>query len=381
MSVLEYFQNKQTDIVRKIREVVETESPSSDEAGSRAVVDLLAAQARHISAIDSVQRIPAAGLGEHLLIRAFGESSAEQKGILLLGHTDTVHPRGSLAERPWREEDGKIFAPGIFDMKGNCVLMLEVLGYLSENNRKSLFPVTLLLTCDEEIGSHSGRELVEAEARNAKACFVFEPSAPGGKAKTGRKGTGNFVLQTHGIASHAGLDPQKGANAVGELAQQIIALHKLNAFEVGTTVTVTTIKGGTATNVVPAEAECAVDVRFSSLAEADRIDKEIRSLKPVDERVTLQVLGGINRPPLERTESVTALFEKAKQIAHKLGVELEETQVGGASDGNFVGALGVPVLDGLGIAGDGAHATHEHILTDDIPFRGALLAGLLTTEL
>jgi glutamate carboxypeptidase len=381
MNALDYFEKRLETIVKNIRAVVEIESPSSDEAGSRAVVDLLETQAQQISAIESVQRIPAAGLGEHLLIRAFGKSSVEEKNILLLGHTDTVHPRGSLAERPWREEDSKIFAPGIFDMKANCILMLEVLRYLSENNLRPSSAINILLTCDEEIGSHSGRALVEAEARNAKACFVFEPSAPGGKAKTGRKGTGNYVLQAHGIASHAGLDPQKGANAVGELARQIIALHEFNVFEIGTTVTVTTIKGGTATNVVPAEAECAVDVRFSSLAEADRIDREIRSLKPFDERVNLEVLGGINRPPLERTESVIALFEKAKQIAHKLDVELEETQVGGASDGNFVGALGVPALDGLGIAGDGAHATHEHILMDDIPFRGALLASLLTTEL
>ena len=189
------------------------------------------------------------------------------------------------------------------------------------------------------------------------------------------------MFKAHGIAPHAGLDPQKGANAVGELARQIIELHKLSDFEIGTTVTVTTIKGGTTTNVVPAEAECEIDVRFTSMAEAERIDSEIRSLETVDERVTLEVLGGINRPPLERTQAVVALFEKAKRTAASLGVELEETQVGGASDGNFVGAMGVPVLDGLGIAGDGAHADHEHILISDIPFRGALLAALLTAEI
>jgi glutamate carboxypeptidase len=379
MNATAYFNNRQSEIVRHIRPVVETESPSRDEAGSRAVADLLEAQAKGISAVDSVERIPAEGLGEHLLIRAFGKNSDGRKNILLLGHTDTVHPRGSLMERPWREEEGKIFGPGIFDMKSNCVLMIELLRYFSENDLRPAAPVAILLTCDEEIGSHSGRPLVEAEARNASVCLVGEPSAPGGKAKTGRKGTGNFVLKAHGVASHAGLDPQKGANAVGELAQQILKLHQLNNFEIGTTVTVTTIKGGTTTNVVPAEAECEIDVRFSSMVEAARIEAEIRSLKPVDERVSLELLGGINRPPLERTEDVIALFDKAKKIALDLGCALDETQVGGASDGNFVGAMGVPVLDGLGIAGDGAHATHEHISPADISFRGALLAALLSS--
>ncbi|HEV7643501.1 MAG TPA: M20 family metallopeptidase [Pyrinomonadaceae bacterium] len=381
MNALEYFQDKLDEIIQCLPDVIGTESPSRDEEDSRNIVNVFAQLAKSIPAIDSVERIPAEGLGEHLLIKAFGKNSSEEKHFLLLGHTDTVHPKGSIRERPFRMEDGKIFGPGIFDMKANCVLIFKVLQYLSENDLHPSAPVTVLLTCDEEIGSHSGRPLVEREAKNAKACFVFEPSAPGGKVKTGRKGTGNYILKAHGIASHAGLDPQKGANAVGELARQIIELHKLNNFEIGTTVTVTTIKGGTTTNVVPAEAECEIDVRFTSMAEAERIDSEIRSLKTVDERVTLEVLGGINRPPLERTKAVAALFEKAKKIAASLGVELEETQVGGASDGNFVGAMGVPVLDGLGIAGDGAHADHEHILPDDIPFRGALLAGLLTAEI
>lgn len=381
MNAIEYFQSERDDIILRLPDVIDTESPSRDEKGSRAVVDVLAQIAGKIPAVDSIERIPAPGLGEHLLIRAFSQNSSGEKHILLLGHTDTVHPKGSISERPFRVEDGKIFGPGIFDMKANCLLIFRVLHYMAENNLRPSAPVTILLTCDEEIGSHSGRPLVESEARNAKVCFVFEPSAPGGKVKTGRKGTGNYILKAHGIASHAGLDPQKGANAVGELAQQIVKLHQLNDFESGTTVTVTTIKGGTTTNVVPAEAECEIDVRFTSMTEAERIDGEIRSLGSFDERVSLEVLGGINRPPLEHTAAVATLFEKAKRIAGSLGFELEETQVGGAWDGNFVGALGVPVLDGLGIAGDGAHADHEHILIDDIPFRGALLAGLLTAEL
>jgi glutamate carboxypeptidase len=381
MSLVKYFRERQDEIIGRIRAVVEVESPSRDIAGSRAVVDLLEAQAEKISGVDSAERIPAPGYGEHLLIRAYNKEAANKKHILLIGHTDTVHPRGSLAERPWRIDNGKILAPGIFDMKANCVLLLEVLQGLAGQNLQPTAPVTILLTCDEEIGSPTGRALVEREARQAQACFVFEPSAPGGKAKTGRKGTGNFTLKAHGAASHAGLDPQKGASAILELARQILKLHELNNYDIGTTLTVGLIKGGTATNVVPAEAECEIDVRFTSMPEAARVENEIRSLKPQDERVSLEILGEINRPPLERTPQVVALYEKAKQTARSLGFDLEETQVGGASDGNFVGALGVPVLDGLGITGDGAHSANEHIFPADIPFRGALLATLLTTEL
>jgi glutamate carboxypeptidase len=379
--LLEHFRSKQAEILAAIREVVEIESPSHDVAGSLAVVDLLETKAKSIVGVDSTERVFAAGFGDHLIIRAFGKGREDSPGVLLIGHTDTVHPRGSLAARPWREADGKVFAPGIFDMKANCVLLLEVLKSFSELQLLPVYPVTLLLTCDEEIGSDNGREIIEREARNAKACFVFEPSAPGGKAKTGRKGTGTFKLKTHGIASHAGLDPEKGASAILELARQIEKLSALTDRDKGTTVTVNTIRGGTVTNVIPAEAECEIDIRFASMAEAARIETELRSLTPSDERVTLELLGEVNRPPLERTEAVVALYQKAKTVAESLGFELGETQVGGASDGNFVGVLGIPVLDGLGIAGDGAHSVHEHILRDDIPFRGALLATLLTGEL
>jgi glutamate carboxypeptidase len=233
-----------------------------------------------------------------------------------------------------------------------------------------------LLSCDEEVGSETGREIVEREARNAEYCLVCEPSAKGA-VKTGRKGTGYYLLKAHGVASHAGLDPEKGASAILELANQIPKIHGLNNYEIGTTANVTTIKGGTTSNVIPAEAECEIDVRFNSLGEARRIDEEIKNLKPFDNRVRLEIEGDINRPPLERTEKVIVLYEKAREIAASFDYELNETQVGGASDGNFVGALDVPVLDGLGVAGDGAHAVHEHIIASDIPKRATLLASLL----
>lgn len=373
-NLFDYFSARQSEILNLIRRIVEIESPSYDVEGSRAVVELLASEAAKFPFVDSIEKIPFEDRGEHLIVRAF--SRKDEKPALLLGHTDTVHPRGSLQERPWREENGRIFAPGIFDMKTGAALMFEVLRAFADLNLKPANPLTILLSCDEETGSETGREFVEREAGNAAFCLVCEPSA-NGAVKTGRKGTGYYLLKAHGVASHAGLDPEKGASAVLELARQTLKIHELNNSAIGTTANVTTVKGGTTSNVIPAEAECEIDVRFTSLAEAERIDREIKNLKPFNERVGLEIEGDINRPPMERTEKTVRLFGKAREIAASFGYELKETQVGGASDGNFVSALGVPVLDGLGVAGDGAHAVHEHIIAADVPKRAALIAGLL----
>jgi len=294
-----------------------------------------------------------------------------------MGHTDTVHPRGTLKERPFRVEGNKAFGPGIFDMKANCVLILEVLKAFAELNLKPKNEVVILLSCDEEIGSPTGRELVEREARNAKVCFVIEPSASNGRVKTGRKGTGMFTMRAKGISAHAGLDYEKGASAILELSRQTERLHSLTNLDLGTTVNVGVFHGGTTSNVFAEHAEIDIDVRFKTMDEAARIEREILSSKPFDERVKLEIEGAINRPPMERSENVVALFEKAKAVGASFDYEIDEAQVGGASDGNFVAALGVPVLDGLGIKGDGAHAVHEHISQSDIPYRGALIAGLL----
>jgi glutamate carboxypeptidase len=287
-----------------------------------------------------------------------------------------VHPRGSFRQNPTRIEGDKFYGCGIFDMKANCVLMLEALRAFDALDLKTSKPITILLSCDEEIGSFTGRELVEREAGKAEFCLVCEPSA-NGKAKTGRKGTGNYILEARGIPAHAGLEPEKGASAILEIARQIPKLHALENPEKGTTVNVCTISGGTTTNVIPEYAECTIDVRFTTMAEAMRIENEIKNLTRFDERISLQTSGGINRPPLERNEKTLALYEKAKRIADEMSYEFGETQVGGASDGNFVAALGVPVLDGLGVAGGGAHTLHEHILVSDIPKRAALIASLL----
>lgn len=374
--LLDYFQNRQENILDSIHTIVNIESPSYHIAGNRQVVDFLENETKKISSNLKIERIFAENYGEHLIIRAF---QFDEKPILLLGHTDTVHPRGSFQNNPTRIEKNRYYGCGIFDMKANCILLLEVLRAFVELNLEPKRPIVILLSCDEEIGSPTGQELVESEAKRAEFCLVCEPSA-NGKVKTGRKGTGMFTLKTHGVPAHAGLEPEKGASAILEISRQIETLHTLNNCSIGTTVTVGTIAGGTTSNVVPAEAECSIDVRFTSVSEAERIENEIRNLKSFDERVQLEIVGAINRPPLERTESIVKLYEKAQKIAAGFDYDLGETQVGGASDGNFVGALGVPVLDGLGVAGNGAHTLEEYILIDDIPQRATLLALLMLSE-
>ena len=374
----QYFAARQHELLTFVCALVETESPSGDKDGSGEVVSLLASAASSIGAVNSVERITSEDFGEHICIRAFaGDTGAAP--ILILGHTDTVHPRGAIKERPWRTEDNRIYGPGIFDMKANCGLALEILRACDETGTRPAAPITILLTCDEESGSASGRALVEAEARAARAVLVLEPSAPGGRAKTARKGTGMFKIEVQGRASHAGLDPEKGVSAVLELARQTVRLHELNDPASGTNVTVTIFNGGTYSNVVPAEARAEVDMRFTSLAAGLRVESEVLKSQPIDSRARLVIKGGINRPPLERTEKVAGLYQHARHIASLLDFDLGEASVGGGSDGNFAGALGVPVLDGLGIEGDGAHAEHEHIIVDNIATRGALLAGLIAT--
>ena len=379
MSVLrDHFVARQHELLALTCALVETESPSGDKDGSSAVVSLLASAAGSIGAVNSVERITSEDFGEHVRIRAFaGENEAAP--IVILGHTDTVHPRGAVKERPWRAEGNRIYGPGIFDMKANLALALEALRACEVTEACPQSPVTILFTCDEESGSPSGRPLVEAEAKNARVVLVLEPSAAGGRVKTARKGTGMFSIKVHGRAAHAGLEPEKGVSAVLELARQTIRLHNLNNPATGTTVMVTVAHGGTHSNVVPDEAEAEIDVRFSSAVEAGRIENAIVNLKPFDERAQLTIGGGINRPPLERTALVASLYERARELASLLDFELGEASVGGASDGNFVGALSVPVLDGLGIEGDGAHAAHEHIIVDNIARQGAVLSGLIAT--
>lgn len=379
--IYELLKSRQVEIETFIRALVETESPSGDEAGSRAVVDLITDAARGIASVSEIKRVDVPDFGQHVVIQAFTEHRSNGQ-ILVVGHTDTVHARGSVALRPWRHDAGKIYGPGIFDMKANCALIVEVLRAMTELKIAPRFAITVALTCDEEVGSFSGWPLLEqtAKSANTRYAFVMEPPALGGRVKTGRKGTGIFAMKVEGKAAHAGLEPEKGASAILELARQTERLHSINASGSGLTVNVGVIRGGTRSNVVAAEAEAEIDVRFSTEAESCEIERMLANVTPIDERTRVFVSGGINRPPLERTPAVVELFEKARAIAARVDFDLGEAQVGGASDGNFLAALGIPVLDGLGVSGDGAHAVHEHIEADDIARRGALIGGLLSLD-
>lgn len=372
------FQEQQSRLVTLTRALVEAESPSGDEAGSREVVNLLVEAAAGARCITSIDRVDVPNFGQHLIIRAFQDKAAAGN-ILLVGHTDTVHPRGSVAERPWRIDGNRIYGPGIFDMKANCALAVALLHVCDDFDLKPNFGITLALMCDEEVGSASGWPLLKEIAQQGRVQYalILEPPAAGGRVKTGRKGTGIFRMSVEGQAAHAGLEPEKGASAILELAKQIVRLHELNNSKNGVNVNAGVIQGGTRSNVVAAEASAEIDVRFSTAADGKVVEEALLTTKAHDPRVRVKVTGGINRPPLERTEQVIQLYELAHSIAGLLDYELGESQVGGASDGNFIAAMGIPVLDGLGIDGDGAHATHEHIIVDDMPRRGALLAGLI----
>src|ERR1051325_5010588 len=373
--ILTALQARQAEVEAFIQSLVEVESPSGDVEGSRAVVDLLVHWAGKLGCGDAIERVDVPDFGQHLVIKAFQKPNQ----IVMVGHTDTVHSRGSLSERPWRREGGKIYGPGIFDMKANCALAIEVLRTLDQLQMTPAYGVTLVLTCDEEVGSLNGWPLIEkvAKAQPARCAFVMEPPASGGRVKTSRKGTGIFAIKVEGKAAHAGLEPEKGASAILELARQTEQLHALNLSGSGITLNVGVVHGGTRSNVVAAEAQGEIDVRFSTAAESQGIERILTNLKPIDERTKVFVSGGINRPPMERTAAVVELYEKARAIAAELDFDLGEAQVGGASDGNFLAAMDIPVLDGLGISGDGAHAVHEHIEAGDIARRGALLGGII----
>lgn len=370
--IVEYFNVRRDDLIDAIREIVDIESPSHDAVRSRQVVDLVERRFQEVGVPLETDRIECDD-GDHLIVRAFPGSGPV---TVLLGHTDTVHPVGTHELNPTRIDGDRFYGCGIFDMKANIVVMFEAFRLMAAQGMRPHGPVTVVLSCDEEVGSHSGREFVEREARGATRCLVLEPSADGA-VKTGRKGTGWYALKARGIPAHAGLEPEKGANAVVEIARHIETISALADPSVGTTVNVCTIKGGTTSNVIPEHCECEIDVRFTTASEAERVDAALRRIGNLDPRITVELSGDINRPPMERSPEVIGLYETARSLATSFGYDLAETQVGGASDGNFVAALGIPVLDGLGIKGAGAHTLDEHILVSDVANRATLISLLL----
>ena len=370
---LAYFTERRDKIVSTIRELVEIESPSDN----KAAVDRLAdAVAQKFSQLGGEVRIhPAKDFGNHLQVDFAGKSA---KPVLLLGHYDTVYPLGTLANMPCRIMDNKLTGPGVLDMKSGIALMLHALPALQAWHGALPRPVTVLLVSDEEVGSDSSRAITESLAKKAAVVLVLEPSyGSQGAVKTARKGVGEYLVKVTGKASHAGLDFQKGVNAILELARQIEKISSFTNLKKGLTANVGIVSGGSRTNVVPAEASAQVDVRIARMKDAAGIDKKMRSLRPFHRKCKLEITGGINRPPMERTAGVAALYAQAVAIAHDLGWKLGEAAVGGGSDGNITAGLGIPTLDGLGGVGDGAHAPHEHILISELPRRAALLAGLI----
>jgi glutamate carboxypeptidase len=374
--LINYFWQRRAGTLSLIGRLVEMETPSRQEAQLNAAARLLADELQPLA--DELEIIPRSGYGSHLRACFQFGHPADSPHSLVIGHFDTVWPVGTLERRPFSVgEDGLAHGPGIFDMKSGVAIIVEALRAIKEQRLSPAAPLVLLLTCDEEIGSPSSRSLVEAAAARAAAAFVLEPPIPGGIVKTGRKGVGVFTLQVTGRAAHAGLDPAKGVNAVVELAHQIIRVAALNDPSRGVTANVGVVSGGTTSNVVPAEATARIDVRFWTPEDGERIKTALSRLTPVLDGASLAVGGGINRPPMQRSERNLRLYEHARRLAAELDFELQEDTVGGGSDGNFTAALGVPTLDGLGVDGAGAHAEHEHIVVADLPRRAALLTRLL----
>ena len=356
-----------------LTELVGLESPTTDPAAVDRCGARLAEHLREMGG--AVERIPSPTSGAHL--RATFGSGPPARQVMLLGHFDTVWPVGQLERMPLRESDGRLHGPGVFDMKAGIVIGMLAVRALAAAGRLSDTRVTMLWTADEERGSRSSRGLVEDEARRSSAVFVLEPALPAGAVKTGRKGCGEFELRVRGIPAHAGIDPTRGASAIDELAAQIQAVAALRDHERGSTLNVGFIEGGDRPNVVAEHARAVVDARAATMEDARRLERSMQALRPTLDGTRLEVTGGFSRPPFERTPAVARLYEVARAVAAELDRELGEGVTGGGSDGNFTGALGVPTLDGLGAVGDGAHALDEHVVTADLTWRAALLAGLV----
>jgi glutamate carboxypeptidase len=373
---LSYARSKQKEIILFLRRLVECESPSDDPAAIARFCDLFASQISSIARVRLLKTSPSAG--PNLLCDFRLPGSLKAGRILVLGHSDTVYPLGTLRQMPWRRRAGRLWGPGVLDMKSGLAFFAFAMHSLVELGIVTRSHVRLLVTSDEEIGSPTSRSLIEQEARSCTAVLVLEPGAGlEGKVKTARKGIATYAVAVHGRAAHAGVDFASGANALVELARQIQTVASWTNLRRGVTVNPGVARGGERTNVVPDYAVALIDVRVPRLLDAETIHRRFLSLSAQDRRCRLDVSGGLNRPPMERTPAIAALFRLARAKALELGVELEESSTGGSSDGNFTAALGVPTLDGLGGVGEGAHSPQESILINRIADRTALLAKLV----
>jgi glutamate carboxypeptidase len=355
----------------RLRELVEVESPSEDKAAVDSAGTLVAGWAEALGG--KVKRHKQKAFGDVLELR-FGPSRSKRGRVLLLGHLDTVWSMGTLAKMPWREAEGKLWGPGVLDMKAGVVMALEAVAVLRELDAER--PVTVLLVSEEEVGSPVSRGITEKLAAECSAVFVLEP-AQGFAYKTARKGVGNYELRVEGVGSHAGVDFGSGHSAVLEMARLVERVSGFTDLSKGLTVNVGVIAGGTRSNVVAAECVAEVDVRIAKASDAARVEKMFGGLTVTDKACRLVVTGGINRPPMERKAGTVKLFRLAKRLAGEMGLELEEAATGGGSDGNFTAAMGVATLDGMGAVGAGAHAAHEHVVVGHLVERTVLLAGVI----
>ncbi len=383
-SIQDYLVRRQPAMLALLRRLVEMESPSLDKAAVDRIGLFVAEYWRRQGARVQILRQPQRGnhVRAELLL---GGPSVPRSGhpagqILVIGHLDTVYPLGTLRKMPFRVQGNRAYGPGTMDMKAGIVITLFAAEALRKLRQRISRRLVFLYTSDEEIGSESSRKTIEAEARKSAAVLVVEPAnGLAGQLKTARKGVGEIEIRVTGRAAHAGADFEKGRSAIQELARQILKIEKFTEPARGITVNVGVISGGTRSNVVAAEATALVDLRIARLADRARIERKFHDLRPTTQDFKLEIKGGLNRPPLERTPGVVKLFRLAQQLGANMGLELEEASVGGGSDGNFTAALGIPTLDGLGGVGEAAHSPNEFVVVDSLPERATLLAGLLAS--
>jgi glutamate carboxypeptidase len=361
-----------------LEKIVKAESPSLEKVPADRCAMLIASEWRRRGA--KTELLSQEHRGDHVRAVVSSNEKRSDGQLLILGHYDTVYASGTLTKMPFRIRGGKAYGPGTFDMKAGIVQALFALEALSEANVTLRQRLVFLWTSDEEIGSETSRRLIESEARRSDAVFVLEPAYGNrGLLKTARKAIGGAEIIVHGRASHAGLAPEEGINAIHELAAQLARTESWNDSRMGITVNAGTIEGGTRTNVIPEKARARLDLRALRSQDMRMIERKLRGLRPVHKGAKLEIHGGFDRPPLERKMSVT-LFSRAKLLASQMKEKLGECTVGGGSDGNFTAAMGIPTLDGMGAVGDGAHSSHEHVLVKTMPTRAALLAAILANS-
>jgi glutamate carboxypeptidase len=371
---LSIFQNQQDSMLKKLQQWVEMESPTTDKPSVDRFGEEVARTFRELGM--SIEIDKQTSRGNHLVARWTGNGPK----ILLIGHIDTVWELGTLARMPFRKEGELAFGPGIFDMKGGIVVAYYAFQLLKEHDLHHS-NITLLLNTDEEEGSVSSQNLIEREAKDSSFAFVLEPAGPDNSLKTKRRGVGDYQIRTFGVAAHAGVEPEKGVSAVEELARHILTIQSWNKERPGISANVDVVQGGTRSNVIPAEAHGVVDVRCDTPEDKAWLEEKFRSLKPHSPKARLEVEGGVNRPPLVRSEAVLKLYGEASEIGSSFGYPMKEYWTGGGSDGNFTSSLGVPTLDGLGVEGAGAHADHEQIIISSLSRRANLLYHLIRKRL